>query len=66
MKTIEYRGEVLSGYVPDLPKDRKRCGGMLHLFFDSIGRVEIFLELPLDFCGYIMYNIITVKELLSE
>ncbi len=28
MKLIEYRGEVLSGYVPDLPKRTGRCGEM--------------------------------------
>ncbi len=31
MKLIEYRGEVLSGYVPDLPKTTGRCGEMLCL-----------------------------------
>ena len=29
MKLIEYRGEVLSGYVPDLPKSTVGCGEML-------------------------------------
>lgn len=31
MKLIEYRGEVLSGYVPDLPKRTGRCSEMLRL-----------------------------------
>ncbi len=31
MKLIEYRGEVLSGYVPDLPKGIERCGEILCL-----------------------------------
>nr|DAM09474.1 MAG TPA: hypothetical protein [Caudoviricetes sp.] len=28
MRLIEYRGEVLSGYVPDLPKTTGRCDEM--------------------------------------
>lgn len=33
MKLIEYRGEVLSGYVPDLPKRAERRGERLCLIF---------------------------------
>ncbi len=28
MKFIEYRGEVLPGYVPGLPESTGRCGGV--------------------------------------
>lgn len=31
MKLIEYRGEVLSGYVPELPETTERCGETLRL-----------------------------------
>ena len=31
MKLIEHRGEVLSGYVPELPKTTGGCGEMLRL-----------------------------------
>lgn len=31
MKLIEYRGRVLSGHVPDLPKSTERHGEMLCL-----------------------------------
>ena len=31
MKLIEYRGEVLPGYAPGLPKRTGRCSEMLRL-----------------------------------
>lgn len=31
MRRIEYRGEVLSGYVPGIPKTTGRCGEMPRL-----------------------------------
>lgn len=31
MKLIEYRVEILSGYVPDLPKSTEGRSEMLHL-----------------------------------
>lgn len=45
MNLIEDWGEVLSGYVPDLPKSTGRHGERLCLIFYSIGRVEILKNL---------------------
>ena len=62
---IEYRGEVLSGYVPDLPMNPVGCSEMLCPFLIPQVGWKI-VEKPLDFCHDKMYNISTVKEDLTS
>jgi len=45
MKLIEYRGGVLSWYVPDLPGKNRKTWRNAVSYFNSTGRVEKFEKL---------------------